>query len=190
MTEHEAKEVSAYIAYQVKISAGEGSPTPLNPHNTMKLENHLFEKTVKAIERHDPTISPLIPFLKMVIKIEAKRQAARLFDKQIKRGEHPAGDLSIDGTVSPEEGETFADLLGEPDHVVRRREIRRDVNETLLRLTIRERIALESLMYSDVTKERTAFILGITRPTLDRFLKEEAIPHFIEVWNGLGKKLR
>lgn len=190
MKNAQVKEVSEYIAYQVKYRGGESSSTPLNPHYKEKLESKLFEKAVKALRRYDPSKAPLVPFLKMILDKEAKREAARLFNKQCKRGEHSSGDLSLDAMVSPEEGETFVDLLGESDEVVRCRRIRRDVQEVLLHLSIRENMALESLMFADISKEMTAKLLGVTRPTLDRFIREEAIPHFVKIWNESGKKLR
>ena len=110
--------------------------------------------------------------------------------KQIKKGESSKGDLSLDEKISSNEEETFIETIAEPEETVRRRKIKRDVREVLTRLSQRERIALEPLMYRDVTKSLTADRLGITRPTLDRFLREEAIPHFVKIWNESGKKLR
>lgn len=190
MTSTQMKEIRSYISRLIISNAGSNSSTPLNPHRMAELESKLFVKAVKAANRHNPLISPLIPFLKSILKIEAKREAARIFNEQLKNGECSQGDLSLDVEISPNEEETFKNTIGEPDEVVRRRKIKRDVREVLTRLSRRERIALEPLMYRDVTKEMTADRLGISRPTLDRFLKEEAIPHFIAIWNGAGKKLR
>lgn len=190
MTKTEVQDISSYISKLVRIHAGENSLTPLNPHRAEELNGKLIIKAAKAEKRHNPAISPLIPFVKKALKIEAAREAARLFDKQMKRGEHCKGDLSLDAMVSPGEEESFIDMLGESDETVRRRRIKRDVREVLLHLTKRERTALEALMYSDITKEITATILGVSRPTLDHFLKEQAIPHFVALWHEFGKKLR
>ena len=190
MTNKQVNETRSYISKLVSIHAGENSLTPLNPQRAEELFGKLIIKAAKAEKRHNPAISPLIPFVKKALKIEAAREAARLFDKQMKRGEHCKGDLSLDAMVSPGEEESFIDMLGESDETVRRRRIKRDVREVLLHLSARERTALEALMYADVTKELTAAILGVSRPTLDHFLKEQAIPHFVALWTELGKKLR
>lgn len=187
MNEPQLKEIRNYISKLVSINAGKGAKTPLCPHRMEELEGKLLIKAVKAAKRHNSALSPLIPFIKSMLKIEAAREAARLFSKQIKKGETPLGESSLDANPSQDEEGAFIDILEESPEIIRKRQIRNDVREVISHLSRRERIALKSLMYVDITKEYTAKRLKISRPTLDNFLKTKVIPRFIELWNELGK---
>lgn len=187
MNEPQLKEIRNYISKLVSINAGKGAKTPLCPHRMEELEGKLIIKAVKAAKRHNSALSPLIPFIKGMLKIEAAREAARLFSKQIKKGETPMGESSLDANPSQDEEGTFIDILEESPEIIRKRQIRNDVREVISHLSRRERIALKPLMYVDITKEYTAKRLKISRPTLDNYLKTKVIPRFIELWNELGK---
>lgn len=187
MNEPQLKEIRNYISKLVSINAGKGAKTPLCPHRMEELESKLIIKAVKAAKRHNSALSPLIPFIKRMLKIEAAREAARLFSKQIKKGETPLGESSLDANPSQDEEGAFIDILEESPEIIRKRQIRNDVREVISHLSRRERIALKPLMYVYITKEYTAKRLKISRPTLDNFLKTKVIPRFIELWNELGK---
>ena len=187
MHELQLKEIRNYISKLVSINAGKGAKTPLCSYRMEELESKLLIKALKAAKRHNSALSPLIPFIKRMLKIEAAREAARLFSKQLNNGESSMGNLSLDEVLSSEEEGSFIDILEESPEVIRKRQIRNDVREVLSHLSRRERIALMPLMYVHVTKEYTAKRLKMTRPTLDNFLKRKVIPHFIEMRNELGK---
>ena len=69
MTNKQVNEISSYISKLVRIHAGENSKTPLNPQRVQELESKLFIKAAKAEKRHNPAISPLIPFVKKALKL-------------------------------------------------------------------------------------------------------------------------
>ena len=187
MNEPQLKEIRNYISKLVSINAGKGAKTPLCPHRMEELEGKLLIKAVKAAKRYISALSPLIPFIKGMLKIEAAREAARLFSKQIKKGETTMGEIPLDAVVSQDDDGSYIDNLEESPEVIRKRQLCNDVREVLSHLSRRERIALKPLMYVYITKEYTAKRLKISRPTLDNYLKRKVIPHFIEIWNELGK---
>ena len=111
--ESQLKEIRNYISKLVSINAGKGAKTPLCPHRMEELEGKLLIKAVKAAKRHNSALSPLIPFIKRMLKIEVAREAARLFSKQIKKGETPLGESSLDANPSQdEEGRQKECLIG------------------------------------------------------------------------------
>lgn len=187
MNESQLREIRNYISKLVSINAGKGAKTPLCSHKIEELESKLIIKAVKVAKRHNSALSPLMPFMKRMLKIEAMREAARLFGRQIKKGETPMGEVSLDAKLSEDEDDSYIDFLEESPELIRKHQIRNDVREVISYLSRRERMALKPLMYVDITKEYTAKRLKISRPTLDKFLKTKVIPRFVEIWNELGK---
>lgn len=76
MNEPQLKEIRNYISKLVSINAGKGAKTPLCPHRVEELESKLIVKVVKAAKRHNSALSPLIPFIKSMLK--SKRRVRRL----------------------------------------------------------------------------------------------------------------
>ena len=184
MDEETARDIQGYLVGLVKRWSVGNGPYPLNEKNLEKLHAKLLHVAIKACERHDPRKAPLVPYVKAMSARSAKQLAARIYWAQCKLGESRDGDLSLDGRAfTPEdEGDSFLDFIAEDEETAFRRTLRRDVNEALRNLPMRERIALKTLMFQNFTDEKAAMKLHISRPTFVKFRDKVAVPHFRKIW--------
>lgn len=176
ITAKEAKELAKYVHRKAESLARAGGRTPLSPARTDELEANLMALAVKAIGRHDPSKSPLMPFVKAMVSLSAEREAVRVFARQMAQGESSAGDLSLDIKVSdaPDCEETFLDKLPEDGETAAQRNAERDLEDSLSHFNWQEQMALGSILYDDRPKTKVAEFFGISRPTLDKFIRRVA----------------
>ena len=186
ITEAQEKELRQFVHKKAQSLGDAGGKTPLNPGRIDNLEKRLWVIAVKAVIRHDPTKTPLVPFVKAMVNRSAGREAAREFNAMLGADENAWGDKSLDEPITHEDGseDAFGDLIAEEVETVMRRETQRAVHEVLNKLDWTEQLALGSLMYKDRTAEVCAAQLGISRPTFLIFRDEIAVPHFIALWEG------
>lgn len=186
ITEAQEKELRQFVHKKAQSLGDAGGKTPLNPGRIDNLEKRLWVIAVKAVIRHDPTKTPLVPFVKAMVNRSAGREAAREFNAMLGADENAWGDKSLDEPITHEDGseDAFGDLIAEEVETVMRRETRRAVHEVLNKLDWTEQLALGSLMYKDRTAEVCAAQLGISRPTFLIFRDEIAVPHFVALWEG------
>ena len=177
ITPKEEKELRKFVTRKVMLLAAPDGKTPLNPHRADNLECTLWTMAVKAIIRHDPAKSPLVPFVKSVINRSAFREAVRELNRQIKADENPWADESLDAPITDEDGNetAFGDFVPESADVVEARENAALLSEGLAKLDWRRQYVLGSVMYADRTMEESAAFLGVTRPTVRRMIDETVV---------------
>jgi hypothetical protein len=186
ITEAQEKELRQFVHKKAESLGATGGKTPLNSGRIDNLEKRLWVIAVKAVIRHDPTKTPLVPFVKAMVNRSAKREAAREFNAMLGADENAWSDRSLDEPITHEDGseDAFGDLIAEDVETVMRRETKRAVHEVLNKLDWTEQLALGSLMYKDRPAEVCAEQLGVSRPTFLIFRDEIAVPHFIALWEG------
>lgn len=186
ITQAQENELRKFVHRKAQSLGDAGGRTPLNPGRIDNLETRLWVIAVKAVIRHDPTKTPLVPFVKAMVNRSAGREAAREFNAMLKGDENAWGDKSLDEPITHEDGseDSLGDLIAEEVETVMRRETKRAVHEVLDKLEWSEQVALGSLMYKDRTAEACAAQLGVSRPTFLIFRDEVAVPHFIALWEG------
>lgn len=186
ITNAQDMELRKFVHKKALLLGDAGGRTPLSPGRIDNLEMRLWKIAVKAINRHDPTKTPLVPFVKAMVNRSAGREAGFEFGAMLKAGENAWGDRSLDEPIAHEDGseDALGDLMAEDAETTLRRETRRAVHEVLNKLDWTEQVALGSLMYKDRTAETCAAQLGVSRPTFLFFRDCVAVPHFIALWEG------
>ena len=184
LTEAQERELRTFVRRKAQFLGSASGRTPLNPGRIDSLETRLWVIAVKAIIRHDPTKTPLVPFVKAMVNRSAGREAAREFNAMLKNAENAWADQSLDEPISHEDGsgETLGDLVAEDVETMMRRDVKRAVHEVLDKLDWRDQVALGNLMYRDRTEAVCAAQLGVSRPTFIAFRDKVAVPHFIALW--------
>lgn len=174
ITATEEKDLRKFIAKKAKSLAAPDGKTPLNPHRTDNLECTLWTMAVKSVIRHDPARSPLVPFVKSVINRSAFREAVRELNRQIKAGENPWADESLDAPITDEDGNetAFGDHVPEPAEAVKARENAAMLDEVLPKLDWPQQMAIHNRMYEEPRMEQMAQFLGVSRPTVRRMVDE------------------
>ena len=187
LTPQEGNDLVRYIAHLAATYGGAGSSTPLNPYRQEELQDKLLQEFQGQIRRFNPEIVPdFVPFSKAMLKRSAKRLATRLFKKQIDDHDGVLGYESLDALIDEDEenGTTLCDRIEVEDESVYRREQIQMVREVIKHLPSEMAQLLYVFMDVDQEKKHTAYLLNISRPTLDKRLGE-AFAAFKEVWAGL-----
>lgn len=188
ISEVAAKDIMSAIHRKAESLGSANGRTPLNARHVEQLESRLAVIAARAIIRHDPARTPLVPFVKAMVNRSAPREAAREFNAQLKNEESTWGDDSLDRPIGDQGEEsaetTLVDLIAEDVETIMRRKTQQAVREVLRKMDWTEQLALSSLMYTDRTSEYCASRLGISRPTFQAFRDNVAVPHFIALWHG------
>ena len=191
ISEDAAKEITSFIHKKAETLGSQTGKTPLNEKHRELLEMRLMKIAVRAMTRHDPERSPLVPFVKAMVDRSAFREAAREFNSQMRMVESPWENDSLDRTVISDDGEsdaTLGDLIAEDVEEVIRRRLKRAVHEVLDKMEWTEQFALGSLMWKDRTTEYCAERLGVSRQTFITFRDEVAVTHFIALWESFDTR--
>lgn len=187
LTPQEGNDLVRYIAHLAAAYGGAESSTPLNPYRQEELQDKLMQELQGQIRRYNPEIVPdFVPFSKAMLKRSAKRLATRLFKKQIDEHDGVLGYESLDTLIDEEEenGTTLCDRIEVEDESVPRREQVQMVREVIRHLPSEMASLLYMFMVSDQEKKQTAYLLNVSRPTLDKRLAE-AFAAFKKIWKRL-----